>query len=222
MNRMRSLTLSLVLVFVLISVLAVPAAAQGLKGSFYTTTSGCEAGVVSHFPSADAVYLASNGKLPDGAYWLRVTTPDGILLGSSSSAAARVMDGDFAQCYRLWDLLKKVSADSAGWDANPHPGGVFKVWLSADAGFTHSKTHTFKIAVKAQSQHDDADDRDCGDDDDDMDDNDDEVTPRKGKGRDGPGVDYAPPGLRSRLDRWFERLQEWMKKPRLGGFSYSF
>ncbi len=147
------------LVSVLLTVPVMPAAAKGLTGSFYTTSAGCTAGNVTQFEAAADVYLATargNGQgsgLPDGSYYVRVTSPDGELLGSSVTASVVVTNGVFASCYQLIKLVKKASDGAQGFDLTTVPGGVFKVWLSPDADFLQSKTHNFTLqAAKATIQ----------------------------------------------------------------------
>ncbi|MCE5260328.1 MAG: hypothetical protein LLG44_14905 [Chloroflexi bacterium] len=147
------------LVLVLSMVLVMPAAAKGLTGSFYTTSAGCTAGSVTQFEAAADVYLATargngqGGSLPDGSYYVRVTSPDGELLGSSITASVVVTNGAFASCYQLIKLVTKASDGAQGFDLTTVPGGVFKVWLSPDADFALSKTHNFTLqAARATAQ----------------------------------------------------------------------
>jgi len=145
---------------ILVALVVMPVSARGLAGSFYTTTAGCTAGNVTQFARAEDVYLGTShnsgkgGSLPDGSYFVRVTSPTGEVLGTSLTATAVVSKGVFVQCYQLIKLVKKASNNSQeGFDLTTVPGGVFKVWLSPTSDFAVSKTHNFTLeSAKATIQ----------------------------------------------------------------------
>ena len=204
MNARRRISITLLISFALLSALAMPVSAKGLTGSFYTTTSGCEAGNITQFAATGDVYLdsgnAKGSKLPDGSYYVQVTEPDGALLGKSTAAPVDIKDGNLAACYNLRDIVVKASNSEPGFDETLNPGGVYKVWLSPDADFTRAKTHNFKIVTaKPNSEQDD-------------------VKPGKGdnngkgNGRDLPGAT----GWRIRIQNSFNRLRGWLSALLLG------
>ena len=67
--------------------------AFAFTGAIYTTDSTCSGVNVNIFASKDDVYLdggpqGGGSGLPDGSYYVRVTEPNGTLLGSSVSPPA--------------------------------------------------------------------------------------------------------------------------------------
>ena len=204
MNARRRISITLLISFALLSALVMPVSAKGLTGSFYTTTSGCEAGNITQFAATGDVYLdsgnAKGSKLPEGSYYVQVTEPDGTLLGKSATETVVVKDGKLADCYKLWAIVFKTSDDLQGFDETLNPGGVYKVWLSPDADFTNAKTHNFKIVTaKATSEQDD-------------------VKPGKGDNNGkGPGRDLpGAMGWRMRIQNSFNRLRGWLSTLLLG------
>jgi hypothetical protein len=137
---------------------AVPATqAQPLPGAIFTTDSTCSGVNINIFGSRKDVYLNGGpafpgaAGLPDGAYYVRVTEPNGTLLGTSDGSGnntpVTVSGGEFDQCYQLWAILIKASDSTGGYDATSNPGGVYKVWVSRDSSFANStsKTDNFKV-----------------------------------------------------------------------------
>lgn len=129
------------------------ASAAPMPGAIFTTEGSCSSTNVNIFTSKGDVYLDGGpahpgaAGLPDGAYYVKVTEPGGALLGVSLSANVSVSAGEFAQCYRLEDILVKASDASPGYDDTGNGGGEYKVWVSADPGFANnaSKTDNFKV-----------------------------------------------------------------------------
>jgi hypothetical protein len=131
-----------------------------LTGAVFTTDSSCTGVNVNHFDSKLDVYLDggpqnsnSNATLPDGDYYVQVTDPSGSpVLGSSVGGANEtpisVVNGSFAQCYRVWDLVHSATLDP-GYDDTPNNGGEYKVWASTSPDFTNddSKTDNFQVDV---------------------------------------------------------------------------
>lgn len=78
--------------------------------------------------------------LADGNYFVKVTEPNGTLLGSSGSNTVPVVEGVFS-LISLYDLTH--FADTT------NPGGEYKVWVSLDSSFPNndSKTDNFKVLV---------------------------------------------------------------------------
>jgi hypothetical protein len=123
----------------------------GLTGAIYTTDAGCTGVNVNIFADKDAVYLdggpAGGGSgLPEGFYYVKVTEPNGTLLGSSTTAIVQVnAAGKFVFCYQLSAILVKTSDGSPGYDDTGNNGGVYKVWISPTADFAEQKTDNFKV-----------------------------------------------------------------------------
>ena len=139
-------------------------ALANINGAIFTTDSNCSGTNVNQFGSKTDVYLdggphrIGSAGLPDGYYYVQVTSPDGQLLGTTFGAAnptpVHVTGGKFDTCYQLWAILIKASDSSVGYDDTPNNGGVYKVWVTQNYtpgegvnGFIHSwsKTDNFKV-----------------------------------------------------------------------------
>ncbi len=123
---------------------------SNLSGAIYTTTAACGSVNVNQFTSKPDVYLnggpqGGGSGLPDGNYWVRVTAPDGTVLGTSQTAVATVLNGGFVQCYQLVDIV--YDGLVKGFGDTPNNGGVYKVWVSRTDAFdpNQSKTDNFKV-----------------------------------------------------------------------------
>jgi len=138
--------------FLISTIFAVQAFA--LSGAIYTTTSNCSAVDANRYLWKDDVYLNggpnndhSAGFTP-GNYYVQVTTPQGVLLGRSSSAVVTVgSDGRFISCYQLSDVVQRASNPSlSGYDTSP-TGAEYKVWVSETSAFneSESKTDNFRV-----------------------------------------------------------------------------
>jgi hypothetical protein len=153
MKTFRSAGLTLLLVLGLLLPLAFPVAAAPVSGAIFTTGSACDGTNLNIFAELGAVYLDGGpvqpgaAGLPDGWYWVKVTEPDGTLLGNTTTASVQVVNGEFVHCYRLWDILVKASDGTQGYDVTGNPGGVYKVWVSQNGDFPQSasKTDNFKV-----------------------------------------------------------------------------
>src|SRR5215469_4253664 len=110
-------------------------------GAIYTTDSTCSGVNVNIFTSKDDVYLnggpqGGGSGLPDGSYYVQVTTPDGTLLGSSVSPPAPtttqpfVVTGGNGNCIQLSTSIYKASDGTLGYDDTTNSGGEYKVWAS--------------------------------------------------------------------------------------------
>jgi hypothetical protein len=57
------------------------------------------------------------------------------------------VDGEFAHCYQLADLVYSAASDytTKGYDTTPNNGGEYKVWISKEADFDPQKTDNFKV-----------------------------------------------------------------------------
>lgn len=136
------------------------ALAAPMSGAIFTTDAGCDGTNVNIFDSKGDVYLDGGpahpgaAGLPDGSYYVQVTEPNGTLLGYTTSAIVSVSGGEFAECYRLEDILVKASDASPGYDDTSNGGGEYKAWVSADSSFPNnaSKTDNFKVKEDAPPQ----------------------------------------------------------------------
>jgi hypothetical protein len=100
---------------------------------------------VNVFTAKNLVFLdggpqgMSGSGLPDGFYYVKVTEPNGTLLGASGAASIHVTGGEFDQCYNLFALTNFADTTNNGFE--------YKVWVSMDPSFPNSasKTDNFKV-----------------------------------------------------------------------------
>jgi hypothetical protein len=136
--------------------------APPLPGAIFSTDAGCTGVDLNIYASKDAVYLDGGPAHPgaaglsDGYYYVQVTEPDGVLLGTSvgtgNETPVHVTNGDFDACYQLSAILI-TAADipgctaGSGYCTTENPGGEYKVWVSTVANFdpNSSKTDNFKV-----------------------------------------------------------------------------
>ncbi len=132
--------------------------AAGLTGAIYTTNS-LGAVNINFFAAKELVYLnggpAGGGSgLPAGEYFVKVTAPDGAVLGEPQTAGdpptplTQVTvdsSGRFAELYQLVELVVSPTTGESGFDNSFN--GVYKVWVSRDPKFAEnvSKTDVFKV-----------------------------------------------------------------------------
>jgi hypothetical protein len=129
-----------------------------LPGAVFTTTFGCDNTNVNIYANKDAVYLDGGpahpgaAGLPDGSYYVRVTEPDGTLLGTSvgsgNDTPVVVLNGEFGGCLQLSAILIKASDATPGYDTTSNPGGEYKVWVSQVSTFDNDSTKTDNFKVK--------------------------------------------------------------------------
>ncbi len=154
-NRARFGLLAAAVALVLALVAAPAQAAPPLPGAIFTTDVGCTGVNINIFTDKSDVYLDGGpahpgaASLPDGEYFVKVTTPGGDPLGSSVGAAdptPYVVTGGEASCIQLSNVLLRQSDASPGYDNTDNPGGVYKVWVSTSPFFPNdsSKTDNFK------------------------------------------------------------------------------
>ena len=141
-------------------------ALANISGAIFTTESTCNGTNVNKFDLKTDVYLdggphkIGSAGLPDGYYYVQVTSPNGQLLGTTYGAAdqtpVHVTGAKFDTCYQLWAILIKASDSTQGYDDTPNNGGVYKVWVtpadrfspgSGNNGFINAwcKTDNFKV-----------------------------------------------------------------------------
>jgi hypothetical protein len=151
---MKRLTLlTILIVFSVLLYMTNAFSAPPMQGAIFTTNNLCDGTNVNIFGSKDDVYLdggparAGAAGLQDGNYYVKVTEPNGTLLGYSTSAIVQVSGGEFVTCYQLSAILVKASDGTTGYDDTSNPGGEYKVWVSQDPNFPNdaSKTDNFKV-----------------------------------------------------------------------------
>lgn len=101
--------------------------------------------------------MLSAGLPPNTSFYVKVTSPQGTLLGTSVGNSGLAMGSDtpvttdgtgkFVNCPRLWDIVHKPD-NTQGYDNTPNPGGEYKVWISLNSDFTESKSKTDNFKVK--------------------------------------------------------------------------
>jgi hypothetical protein len=137
---------------------AVVSIAAQLSGAIFTTNGACDGTDLNVYADKDAVYLdggprkAGSAGLPEGEYYVKVTEPDGTLLGTSIGASDETpvvvnSAGEFVTCYQLSAILIKASDGTPGYDDTGNSGNEYKVWISTDPAFAGSdtKTDNFKV-----------------------------------------------------------------------------
>jgi len=146
--------------FTMILMVAGVVSAAPVSGAIFTTDGSCTGTNLNIYASKGDVYLDGGpahpnaAGLPNGNYYVQVTEPDGALLGKTLSATVVVSGGEFAQCYRLEDILVKASDASPGYDDTGNSGGEYKVWVSTDPTFANSNTKTDNFKVKSAAAPD--------------------------------------------------------------------
>lgn len=128
-----------------------------LTGAVFTTDNNCGGTDLNVYQSKDDVYANGGPQndhaagLPDGSYYVQVTSPDGMLLGTTVGSAnerpAHVTNGHFDACYQLSAILIRASNGQPGYDDTPNAGGEYKLWISSDRGFKESETKTDNFKV---------------------------------------------------------------------------
>ena len=127
--------------------------ADPLPGAIFTTDQPCAGNDLNIYNLKSDVYIDGGpahpgaAGLPDGYYWVKVTSPDGTVLGTSATAIVHVTNGEFDQCYQLSSILLRASNGQPGYDDTPNNGGEYKVWVSTTSNFieSESKTDNFKV-----------------------------------------------------------------------------
>ena len=139
--------------------LSSPAQAQ-VSGAIFTTDAGCTGIDLNIYTAKADVYLNGGpshpgaASLPDGSYYVKVTAPDGTLLGTSVGAGnptpVVVSGGVFSPCLQLSSALITASGSPViGYDDTGNAGGEYKVWVSMDPTFANSASKTDNFKVRA-------------------------------------------------------------------------
>jgi len=143
--------------FALLALVGTSALMAGFTGAIYTTDGTCTGVNLNIFNDKNAVYLdggpqGGGSGLATGYYYVKVTEPDGTLLGTSVGSGnptpigvGHNVAGKFDVCYQLSAVLIKASDASPGYDTTTNGGGEYKVWISPDADFVQQKTDNFKV-----------------------------------------------------------------------------
>ncbi|HEX6749633.1 MAG TPA: hypothetical protein VF092_20240 [Longimicrobium sp.] len=135
------------------------AAGGGTSGAIFTTGAACDGTDLNIYANKADVYVDGGpahpgaAGLPDGDYYIQVTTPSGTLLGTSVGTATpqpvHVVGGEFQVCYQLAAVVHKASSPGdAGYDDTDNAGGEYKVWVSRASDFSGGNTKTDNFKVK--------------------------------------------------------------------------
>ena len=161
MKRVFSIVLATMMAIVLFLSISPVAFGASMPGAIWTTNSTGTRVNQNIYDWKLDVYLNGGPKstkspgLPDGYYYVKVTAPNGQILGSSVGGSdgavttVQVINGRFIQLYQLWYIVRSAGSGfaNAGFDNTPNPGHEYKVWLSQDPSFRNSfsKTDNFKV-----------------------------------------------------------------------------
>lgn len=116
-----------------------PRFAGGITGAFNTSEATCTDTNVNKYQSKADVYLSGSpatANIPDGDYYVRVQTPNGADLGTTSTASYHVETGSTA-CIQLISLID--------FGTTTNPGGEYRVLIDSDGDFQNAKNDNFKI-----------------------------------------------------------------------------
>ena len=153
---MASLAIALA-VLVVVSVAPTRSAEAVVSGGIHTTDVECNGVDLNLYNSKLDVYLEGGpGKvgasaITAGDYGVRVTAPGGTILGTNADGELVTVEADGVfPCFRLWDLVKKESDSTQGYDDTTNNGGVYKVAICLDAEFDTSdcKYDAFKVELE--------------------------------------------------------------------------
>lgn len=125
------------------------ALAAPVSGAIFTTNVSCNGTNINIYSDKNDVYLDGGpthpgaAGLPDGNYYVKVTQPNGTLLGSTATASVSVVNGEFATCYNLMTIAPFADTSNSG--------GEYKVWISKDSTFPEADSKTDNFKVKADT-----------------------------------------------------------------------
>jgi hypothetical protein len=131
-----------------------------VTGAIFTTDAACTGTDLNIYGNKNDVYIDGGPQkqsgaagLPDGDYYVKVTEPDGTLLGTSVGSGTptpvHVTGGEFDACYQLSVILIKASDSTPGYDDTSNGGGEYKVWVSTISTFDNDQTKTDNFKVKS-------------------------------------------------------------------------
>jgi hypothetical protein len=143
----------------LLGVMVIPTlAAPPVKGAIFTTDGACQKVNGNIYSSVFGVFLdggpAKPGAagLPNGDYYVKVTEPNGRLLGTSIGSGndkpVHVANGEFSACLNLFEIVVRASDGTYGFDNTGNAGGEYKVWVSNEASFANNSSKTDNFQVK--------------------------------------------------------------------------
>lgn len=154
----KRVSVAILMAVAVLSLVAIPAlAAPPVKGAVFTTNYACHTVNANQYDYKEDVFVdggpAKPGAagLPDGYYFVKVTEPNGRLLGTSVGSAnpkpVHVTNGEFDQCYNVYNMLVRASDGTTGYDDTGNGGGEYKLWVSNESSFANnsSKTDNFKV-----------------------------------------------------------------------------
>jgi len=140
------------------------ATAGSSSGAVFTTNLACNGVDLNLYAEKDDVYIDGGphhegaAGLDDGAYYVKVTEPNGDLLGTSigsgNDTPVTVADGEFVTCYQLSAILVTESDGTPGYDTTTNNGGEYKVWVcnqdptAVDFSPSSCKTDNFKVKTE--------------------------------------------------------------------------
>jgi hypothetical protein len=154
--RVRHLAIA---AFLAVTAAAIPAllrAEPPLPGAIFTTNSACQRVDQNIYSFKQDVFLdggpqhSQSASLPDGSYYVQVTSPQGTLLGTSVGTPTPmpfVVTNGSVDCLQLWSIVVKASGPTQGYDTTDNSGGEYKVWISDDPTFIDSSTKTDNFKV---------------------------------------------------------------------------
>jgi hypothetical protein len=159
--RSGNTSLPIAAIAMLAVVLAAPSAVRAappLPGAIFTTDSTCSGVDLNIYGAKTDVYIDGGpahpgaASMPDGCYYVQVTSPEGTVLGTSVGSSNEVpfciSSGEPQDCYQLWNILVKASDQSQGYDDTTNAGGEYKVWVSTVATFDNNSTKTDNFKVR--------------------------------------------------------------------------
>jgi hypothetical protein len=158
MSRIRTrLLIALGVMTAVFAATVAPAlASPPVSGAVFTTNAACTGVDLNIYAAKTDVYIDGGpaklgaAGLPDGSYYVQVTDPSGAtVLGKTLTASVSVVNGEFAQCYQLTDILYTGSSGftAKGYDDTPNNGGEYKVWVSNVSTFDNNSTKTDNFKV---------------------------------------------------------------------------
>lgn len=127
-----------------------------LAGAIWTTDSEGKNVNKNIYDSKEEVYLnggphGGSGKgIPEGSYFVKVTTPDGKTLLGMTPESQKIevgSDGRMVKRYHLMEILSEDGTDDGtkGYKDTTNPGGEYKVWISPNEEFKPNLTDNFKV-----------------------------------------------------------------------------
>lgn len=130
-----------------------------MSGAIFTTAEDGNPVNENHFNLRKDVYLNGGPEkegaagLPDDFYYIRITTPEGNLLGKSNEPVIQVIGNKFVELYSVWESVYSTSSEYSiiGYDLTDSNENNYKVWISKDNSFKNneSKTDNFKVSEAA-------------------------------------------------------------------------